>query len=197
MRATVPDTLRTERLLLRPWRREDAPGLLPVLEANQAHLGPWIPLRISDPAPLPELSNRLDGFAADFAADREWRYGLFTPDGTTVIGEMGLYPRDAGGRVTYESADRVEIGYWLRSDMTGRGLATEAARAVLDVAGNLARLSHAEIRCDAGNAPSAAIPRRLGFSLVEAVEQPAAAPGLPPALLQVWTLGLAPAAGGR
>lgn len=42
----VPDTLRTARLMLRPWRAEDADALLPILEANQAHLGPWIPPRV-------------------------------------------------------------------------------------------------------------------------------------------------------
>lgn len=65
--------LRTARLVLRPWRIEDAAPLLPVLEANQAHLAPWIPARVAQPVPLAELATRLAGFAADFAAAREWR----------------------------------------------------------------------------------------------------------------------------
>jgi len=175
----VPASVRTPRLLLRPWRADDAAALLPVLEANQAHLGPWIPRRVSEPTPLPELSARLAGYAADFAAAREWRWALFTPDGATVVGEVGLYPRDASGRVPFATADRIEIGYWLRADMTGQGLATEATEAVLAVARALPGLTAAEIRCDPRNAASAAVPRRLGFALAATVEHP-------DGVLQVW-----------
>jgi RimJ/RimL family protein N-acetyltransferase len=183
----VPIELRTERLLLRPWRPDDAAALLPVLTANHARLAPWIPARVADPAPLPALADRLAGFAADFLAAREWRYGLFTPDERRPLGEVGLYPRSAAGRVPYAEADRVEIGYWLREDATGQGLATEAARAALAVAATLPALAHVEIRCDARNAASAAVPRRLGFVLAASVPQPGVAPADPPGELQVWT----------
>ena len=106
----VPPELRTAHLLLRPWRPDDAARLLPVLEANHAHLGPWIPARVADPAPLADLAERLAGFAADFAAGRGWRYALMTPDGGDVLGEISLFPRAEAGRVPYPEADRIEIG---------------------------------------------------------------------------------------
>ena len=177
---SIPTEIRSSRFVLRPWRADDAPALLPVLEANWEHLGPWIPARVATPVPLPELAARLAGFAAEFDADREWRYGMFAPDGRGVLGEVGLYPRAATGRVPYSDADRVELGYWLRSDATGQGLITEASRALLAVAATLPHLSHVEIRCDARNAPSAAIPKRLGFTLAEE-----------PAEMQVWVRSLA------
>lgn len=190
MSPSVPEMLHTPRMLLRPWRAEDAASLLPILQANQAHLGPWIPPRISEPSPLPELERRLAGFAAEFMADREWRYALLSPDESQIIGEVSLFPRDAAGRVPLLAADRAEIGYWVRADMTGRGLATEASRAMLDVGRTLARLLHAEIRCDARNAPSAAVPRRLGFTLATTLEEPASSPGGSVGQLQVWTHAL-------
>jgi RimJ/RimL family protein N-acetyltransferase len=179
-RVTVPPEIRSSRFVLRPWRAGDAAELLPVLEANWKHLGPWIPARVATPVPLPELAVRLAGFGAEFDADREWRYGMFAPDGREVLGEVGLYPRAATGRVPYADADRVELGYWLRSDATGQGLITEASRALLVAAAALPHLSHVEIRCDARNAPSAAIPKRLGFTLADEA-----------AALQVWTRRLA------
>jgi RimJ/RimL family protein N-acetyltransferase len=183
-----PVELRTARLLLRPWRAGDAVALQPILEANQEHLVPWIPTRVSTPAPVPVLADRLAGFSADFAAAREWRYGMFTPDEREVLGEIGLYPRSATGRAPYADADRVELGYWLRADATGQGLVTEAARALLAVAATLPRFSHVEVRCDARNAPSAAVPKRLGFVLASTIAQPAAASSSdPPVQLQVWT----------
>lgn len=182
---SVPAELRTARLVLRPWRAEDAAALQPILQKNHAHLGPWIPVRVSTPAPIPELTERLAGFAADFAANREWRYGIFTPEGE-ILGEAGLYPRTEDTRVPYHDADRVELGYWLREDKTGRGLVTEAARALLTVAETLPGLSCIEIRCDERNAPSAAVPRRLGFVLADTIADVGIQPGERAVQLQIW-----------
>src|SRR5258705_8988349 len=101
---SIPAEIRTARLLLRPWRAEDSPSLQPVLEANWGHLSPWIPARVAEPASLPVLAERLTGFAAAFDADREWRFGLFTPDTGAVLGEVSLFPRSATGRVSLADA---------------------------------------------------------------------------------------------
>lgn len=165
---TKAQPIRTERLYLRPWRADDASVLLPILEANVAHLDNWIPAHVSAPAPLDELRARLAGFADDFAGQRSWRFAIFTADGSELLGEVDLFFRSANGRVRLADADRLEIGYWLRSDVTGRGYATEAARAMLALAHTLEGMKHVEIRCDPRNAPSAAVPKRLGFQLAHA-----------------------------
>lgn len=176
----IPTTLRTRRLLLRPWTPADAPALHPILVANFDLLTPWIPAHVATPVPLPELAARLAGFADDFTLGRAFRYAMLTPDGAELRGEVDLFPRAATGRVSLSQADRVELGYWLDAAWRGQGLATEAAGALLAVAATLAGMTHAEIRCDAANAPSAAVPQRLGFHLA-AVE----------AELQVWRFVLA------
>jgi ribosomal-protein-serine acetyltransferase len=177
----VPELLKTERLILRPWRPSDAHALGPILDVNYVHLGPWIPSRISTPAPVPELEARLQRFADDFASATEWRYAMFTDDGATLLGEISLFPRSADARVPYLDSDRIEIGYWIRKDMTGRGLVTEAVRAVADAVAVDSRFTCAEIRCDARNAPSSAVPARLGFTLTQTVADGDVA-------LQIWTL---------
>ena len=139
--------------------------LEPVLRANVAHLTPWIPAHVATPLPTAALAERLSGFAADFATGRAFRYALLTPDERRILGEADLFPRGATGRVSLPDADRLEIGYWLDADASGRGLATEAAQALLDVAATIRTMTHVEIHCDARNLPSAAIPRRLGFQL--------------------------------
>ncbi len=175
---------------MRPWRAEDASALHPILVANWKHLGPWIPARVATPVPVPELEVRLAGFGDDFASGREFRYGLFAPDGREVLGEAGLYPRSATRRVPLSQASCVELGYWLRADLTGQGLVTEASRALVALAETLPQLTHVEIRCDARNAPSAAIPKRLGFTLATTVIEPPTLPDEEPVQLQVWTLPL-------
>jgi RimJ/RimL family protein N-acetyltransferase len=89
----------------------------------------------------------------------------------------------------------VEIGYWLRADATGSGRATEAVRAALAVARALPRLRRVEIRCDARNVRSAALPARLGFRHVRDVAAPAVDGGAPVTLM-VWALDAAGAGAG-
>jgi RimJ/RimL family protein N-acetyltransferase len=185
----MPSVLRTQRLFLRPWRADDGVRLHPVLTANHAYLSPWIPAHIADPASQPLLAQRLAAFGADFAAAREWRYAMLTSDATSVLGELSLFPRDAKARVPYQQADRVELGYWLREDATGRGLVTEAVREAVRVVAMLPQFVHAEIRCDAGNEASAAIPERLGFVLAELYSEAGPPEGVE---LQRWTLRLRP-----
>ena len=60
---------------------------------------------------------------------------------------------------------RVELGYWIGSAHQGKGIMTDACRAVIDHLFRELRLHRIEIQCATGNARSAAIPRRLGFSL--------------------------------
>lgn len=183
---TVPEELRTPRLLLRRWRPSDAVALQPVLAANVAHLKPWIPWRVAEPLDVAPLANRLAEFAAAFDATREWRYGLFALDDGAVLGEVSLFPRNATGRVAFENADHVEIGYWVRADRAGQGLATEAARAARDVAAAIDGVSRITIHCDERNRPSAAIPRRLGFRLAAVLTDEPSSHGQPPIRVQIW-----------
>ena len=182
----VPDEFRTPRLLLRRWRPSDAVALQPVLAANVPHLAPWIPWRVAEPLDAEPLANRLAEFAAAFDETREWRYGLFAPADGAVLGEVSLFPRNSAGRVAIDAADHLEIGYWVRVDRTGEGLATEAARAARDIAGGIAGISRITIHCDERNAASAAIPKRLGFHLAAVVAEEPSSPERPPVHVQIW-----------
>jgi RimJ/RimL family protein N-acetyltransferase len=162
---TIQRELRTSRLLLRAWTGADAPDLLPVLIANQARLRPWIPEQVYTPAPLPELEERLEGYAALWAAHIAFRFAIRDPSDLRVLGEVSVFPRDASARVALDEADRAEIGYWLADSATRQGFATEAAEALLRVASSLPGMTCVEIHCDADNVRSADVPRRLGFQL--------------------------------
>ena len=183
----VPEQLRSARLLLRRWRADDATELAPILEANFAHLARWIPARVATPASVEQLIPRLETYIAAFDAGLEWRYALVAEDVPRLLGEVSLFPRNDVGRVAFDAqeADRIEIGYWLRADATGQGFATEAARAAMDLALSLPGMSRVAIHCDERNAPSAALPRRLGFEHVATIEEPAHS-GSPTARLQIW-----------
>ncbi len=180
MRSPIPALLATDRLILRRWSGADAAALGPLLITNAAHIAPWIPARIATPAPLDELVARLTGFAGDFDAGRAFRYALYTRDATRLLGKMDLFVRNASGRVPLSDGDHVELGYWLDIAATGQGYATEACRTLLTVAAGLPGMRDAVIRCDPANAPSAAVPQRLGFSMAATEDG-----------TQVWKMNLA------
>lgn len=170
----------TERLLLCPWEEHHAEGLARVLAVNQDHLTGWIPARVSRPGTIPELEARIVDWRADFATGHAFRWGIFdaqqtskvkdgqdhhAPDPLLPLGEISLFPRTRDHRTRISEADRLEIGYWLRNDATGKGYATEAIRAIPGVSSPWPGLTTLEIRCDPANAPSVAVARRLGFRL--------------------------------
>ena len=71
----------------------------------------------------------------------------------------------------------IEIGYWIHADWCNRGLATRAARELTRVALSLPEVEQVVIRCDVTNLASAAVPRKLGFTLDRIVEARVQAPG--------------------
>jgi RimJ/RimL family protein N-acetyltransferase len=158
--------------VMRAWTTADASALRAALDSSEAHLRAWTPWVVDGKVPGLSLEERLARHAADFAAGKEWVYGIFEPKGAVVLGGCGLHPRIGPGAI--------ELGYWLATGHTGRGLATRAAAALTDVALADASIRHVEIRCDPQNAASARVPARLGYRIVDS----------PPdaARLQVWRL---------
>jgi RimJ/RimL family protein N-acetyltransferase len=155
---TFPEVIRTERLVLRPWRPADAPRLKEAIDANLERLQAWMPWAMNEPSTLEEIAARLERFAEDFAAGVDGTYGIFTADEARVVGGTGLHPRIEEG---------FEIGYWLVSDRTGHGYATEAASALTRVAFSLPATRQVQIRCDPRNRLSYAVAKRLGFVHVD------------------------------
>lgn len=73
------------------------------------------------------------------------------------MGGAGLHPKEG---------DIAEIGYWVRSDRTGRGYATAAADALTAAAFDyLSDVVKVIIRMDQANLASAAVPPKLGYTL--------------------------------
>mgnify|MGYP003693639487 CR=1 FL=1 len=74
----------------------------------------------------------------------------------TFVGSSGLH------RIDW-SVPNVEIGYWIRTRFEGRGFVTEATALIAAFAFDTLQAQRVRIRCDAENARSAAVPRRLGL----------------------------------
>ncbi|HET9017704.1 MAG TPA: GNAT family N-acetyltransferase [Thermomicrobiaceae bacterium] len=146
--------LETPRLVLRPMRAGDVDDLLGVFgdprvmaafdepPFDRARMERWV-------------RRNLDHQAHD-------GYGLFTlvrkSDGI-VVGDCGLERMDEGGIV------QAELGYDLRADCWGRGLATEAAAAVRDHAFTALGLPRLISLVQVGNLASRRVAEKIGMRL--------------------------------
>lgn len=170
--------IETPRLILRCWEPADASLLKDAIDGSLPELRRFTPWVIPEPDEVDVLEARLHRFRDQFANAQNFIYGIFAPSETRVLGQAGLY-----GRV---GPDALEIGYWIRSDVTGRGYASEAARALTHVAFVECGVQRVEIRCEPDNAASAAIPLRLNYKLRELLLEDPPAVGNEPRQLQVW-----------
>ena len=148
--------IETERLVIRCWDPADAELAKEAIDASLEHLREWMPWAAAEPTTLAEKRSLLESFAGMFARGEDAVYGIFDRDERRVVGGTGLHPR--------LTDDAREIGYWIRADAIGRGLATESTAALTRVGFELDGLALMEIHCDPGNVRSAAIPRKLGYA---------------------------------
>jgi len=156
-----PERIWCRRILLQRWEPGHAPRLKAALNAAWDDLQRWIPWVFPEPQTIAQLEERLQGYGEDFLEGRDALYAILSHDESEVLGGVGLYRRVGPGGL--------EIGYWVRSDRSGRGIATEAAAALTGVGLALAGIDRLEIRCDPEHVASAAIPRKLGYRLREVI----------------------------
>jgi RimJ/RimL family protein N-acetyltransferase len=149
----------TPRLVIRCWDPRDAPLLKEAIDASLEHLRPWMPWARHEPQTLAEKVELLREFRGQFDLGADTIYAIFDASEERVLGGTGLHPRIG--------PDGLEIGYWIRADSVGRGIATESTAALTRVAFEVADVDRVEIHCAAQNHASAAIPRKLGYSLQE------------------------------
>lgn len=166
-----PERIRTSRLVLRCWQPADAALFQSAFLPSLAHVGAWIPPALDEPSGLDAIALRLARFRDEFRSGVGFVYGIFDREGVEVLGEAGLMPRVGVGAL--------EIGYWIRSERAGQGFATEATRALTSAGFALPEVHRIEIHCDAANAPSVAVPRKLGYRVVHGPATQPPASGTP------------------
>ena len=175
-----PERIESERLVIRCWHPDDASLFKAALDESLPELQRWIPWAMKEPSKLDVLEDRLSGYRDDFFAGRNALFALMDPDETEVLGGAGLYRRVGPGAL--------EIGYWVRSDQAGQGLATEVARVMTDVGFMLAGIERLEIHCDPHNGPSAAVPRKLGYEHSETLVDHVVGPSGESRDTMIWRL---------
>jgi len=158
MKLLLPDAVQSSSMVLRRRRPSDIPELLAAIEISTVDLSAFLGWAAAGVPSRPEFDHVVAARDADFEAGTAFEYVMRDAGTDEVLGE-------AGGELRTDGI--VEIGYWVRSDRTGRGYATAAARELTSLAFNAsADVDTVEIRMDKGNVRSRAVATRLGFAHV-------------------------------
>ena len=142
--------LKTERLILRPWREDDAADLYTY--AKDPEVGPpagWQPHTSEE--------NSREIIRSVLSADET--YAVCLKENGKPIGSIGLHRNDLA-----EHEDEYELGYWIGKPFWGQGLIPEASREVLRHA--FEELGMKRIWCGYydGNVKSRRVQEKLGFT---------------------------------
>jgi RimJ/RimL family protein N-acetyltransferase len=158
-RTLIPlfDELRGERVLVRPYRVEDAEALREAIAESREHLRAWMPWA-EHHQDISETRDWITTKIADWLLRKDLTVGIWeASEGGRYLGGTGLHPRDW-------DIPFFEIGYWLRKSAEGQGYMAEAVQLLVDFAIRSLRANRLEIQCDERNERSAAVARRLRFA---------------------------------
>lgn len=151
-----PYLLRTPHLVLRCLGPEDAAQRKEAVDSSGAHLADFFRPTADGPLGLDDHAAQIRRLRGLFDSDQDRSYGAFEAASGKLLGESALLKRAGIGAL--------EIGYWMRRDSVGRGLATEMNQAVVKVAFEHDRVKRMDLLCKVTNERSAAMARRLGFT---------------------------------
>ena len=148
----------TPRLLLRPFRRRDVSAVHEAVSESITDLQQWLPWAtrgysrsVSTQFVRDSISAWNEGRAYDFTVRR--------PD------EPQRHLANVSVWHTSRQNAVGEIGYWVRSDETRRGICTEAVAHLLQVAFEELAMHRVTLRIAVGNTASERVAEKLGFLL--------------------------------
>jgi ribosomal-protein-alanine N-acetyltransferase len=134
----------------------DSPAFLRAYLRNREHLRPWEPDRREDFFTPAGQAARLDDVLRQHESGRSVPWVLV--EGRDIIGSVTLSNLSLG---PFRSAN---IGYWVDASYGGRGLATEAVRAVCADADERLDLHRVEAGTLIDNIPSRKVLEKAGFT---------------------------------
>ena len=142
-----------EDIELRPVDERYAEELTALVRRDIAHLKPWMPWA-TERYSVEDAREFIRRQIRQYAEDQGFATLVFFRG--RVAGSIGYNLIDWANR-------KADIGYWLGSEFTGRGVMTKSCRALVEHAFRELRLNRVEIYCAVENRRSRRIPERLGF----------------------------------
>jgi ribosomal-protein-serine acetyltransferase len=139
---------------IRPVHARAAGDVFSLVTKNHDHLYKWMNWVPEDGMTREDVRDFIR--RSERAAREQTQYNAVIVQADKIIGCTGFPEIDWQDHWAH-------IGYWLDREHTGKGIMTNAVRALTTYAFEALELNRIEIRCASGNVASAAIPQRLGF----------------------------------
>ncbi|MEM8860240.1 MAG: GNAT family N-acetyltransferase [Chloroflexota bacterium] len=152
-----PDSITTERLILRSPRPGDGKAVFQAVKESQEHLKNWMPWAVDIPD-----EEGYEKWARENYLEFIGRVNLSM---LMILKESGKIIGGSGYHTLNWEIPSCEIGYWIHPAYSGRGYMTEAVSTLTDFAFENFEAARVEIRCDAANQRSAAVAKRAGYAL--------------------------------
>ena len=158
MQSSAP-TIETERLLLRQWRKDDFRPYHAILQepAVHRHFGP-------QPASAEDCWRRLMAAVGGWQFNGFGTWAVERKADSKLVGNVGLFT--AWRDLDPEFGEEPEMGWIMATETHGKGLASEACRAVVDWARTELKPSAFWAIIAPANAPSMKLAESLGFERV-------------------------------
>lgn len=157
MARVPPEVIETDRLLLRRFHRRDVPSLEEGVRSSLADLNEWLPWAHMDYTRDDAVAFVRDSIQA-WREEKAFDFAIRNhQDPERHVGNISIWQTSRTGRIG-------EIGYWIRTDLAGRGYATEATRALMRVGFENLGLHKITLRIAVGNRGSERVAEKLGYT---------------------------------
>ncbi|MEZ4608379.1 MAG: GNAT family N-acetyltransferase [Deinococcales bacterium] len=160
---TIPEELRSERLILRGARASDSNSIYQAVRLSLPDLKQWMPWATDDYS-LAGCESNLRQAAQKFSDRSDMRFLAFEKSTGQFVVSSGLHPCDNHSSIAWE-VPKFEIGYWCVSSYCGRGYVSETVRALSRFAFEHLNAARIQIRCADDNVASARVAENCGFVL--------------------------------
>lgn len=153
----VPEVLTTKRLMLRRFNRRDIDPLLEAVTYSLPELNQFMPWAHLDYGREDAASYVRDS-SQSWKEHRAFDFAIRRPEQPDRhLGNISIWQVSRMGRVA-------EIGYWVRTDATSSGVATEATTRLIELGFDELHMNKINLRIAAGNRGSERVAEKLGFS---------------------------------
>jgi len=146
----------TPRFVLRPFRRRDVGAIHKAVSQSLTELQPWLPWASPDYSRSVSQHFVRDSMGA-WDDGRAFDFGIRRPEEPNRhVGNVSVWFTSRANQVG-------EIGYWVRTGETGKGVCTEVTARILQIAFEELRLHRVTLRIALGNRGSERVAEKLGF----------------------------------
>ena len=143
----------TREIHLRKYQSDDVDTIYEAVTESKAELSPWM-MWCHENYSCKDAETWVEGRPGAWDRNESWSFVVVEPSGR-LLGTCGIHRIDSLNGVG-------ELGYWVRSTMTGQGIATEATRKLCQWAFEEKGLQRIEIIMSVENSASQRVAEKAG-----------------------------------